>query len=96
MKTNTKLLALSGAVLLAGLISGCATGASTSGSMGMSGMGEMNGGPMDMQAMCQKHQNMMAGKSIAEQQALMDEHMKTMSPEMRARMQAMHANCTVS
>ena len=34
--------------------------------------------------------------ALAAQQALMDGHMKTMSPEMRARMQAMHANCKVS
>ena len=94
MKTNSKLLAVSGAFLVAGLIGGCATGPSTSGSMdGMSGMGA---GQMDMQAMCEKHKSMMAGKSAAEQQAMMNEHMKSMSPEMRTRMQTMHAKCTTS
>lgn len=94
MKTNSNLLALSGAVLLAGLISGCATGASSSNSMG--GMGAMSGGQMDMQAMCGMHKGMMAGKSTSEQQAMMNEHMKSMSPDMRARMQAMHEKCMAS
>ena len=97
MKTNSKLLAVSGAILIAGLIGGCATGASTSGSMGgMGGMSGMGAGQMDMQAMCEKHKSMMAGKSTAEQQAMMNEHMKSMSPEMRARMQTMHEKCNAS
>ena len=93
MKTNSKLLA-SGALLVAGLIGGCATGASTSGSMG--GMGGMGAGQMDMQAMCEKHKSMMAGKSSAEQQAMMNEHMKSMSPEMQTRMKTMHEKCNAS
>ena len=100
MKTNSKLLAASGALLVAGLIGGCATGASTSGSMGgMGGMGGMSGmgaGQMDMQAMCEKHKSMMAGKSSAEQQAMMNEHMKSMSPEMQTRMKTMHEKCNAS
>ena len=91
MKTNSKLLAVSGAFLVAGLIGGCATGPSTSGSMG--GMGA---GQMDMQAMCEKHKSMMAGKSAAEQQAMMNEHMKSMSPEMQTHMKAMHEKCNAS
>ena len=91
MSKNLKFLAVSGAFLLAGLIGGCATGASTSGPM--SGMGA---GQMDMQAMCEKHKGMMAGKSTAEQQAMMSEHMKSMSPEMRTRMQKMHETCKTS
>ena len=94
MKTNLKLSVLSGVVLVAGLIGGCATGTSTSGSMGEKG--GMSGGQMDMQAMCEKHKAMMAGKSTAEQQSMMNEHMKSMSPEMRTRMQAMHAKCATS
>lgn len=94
MKTNSKLLAVSSAFLLAGLIGGCATGASTSGSMGS--MGGMGAGQMDMQAMCEKHRAMMAGKSTAEQQAMMNEHMKSMSPEMRTRMKTMHEKCNAS
>ena len=48
---------------------------------------------MDMAAMCDMHKKEMAGKTAAEQQALMQEHMKSMSPEMRQRMQEMHASC---
>ena len=51
---------------------------------------------MDMPAMCEKHKAMMAGKSPAEQQTMMNEHMKSMSPEMRTRMQAMHEKCPTS
>lgn len=56
----------------------------------------MTGGQMDMQAMCEMHKGMMAGKSTAEQQTMLNEHMKSMSPEMRARMQAMHEKCKTS
>ena len=62
----------------------------------MSGMSGMSGGQMDMQTMCERHKGMMAGKSSVEQQAMMNEHMKSMSPEMRTRMQAMHEKCKVS
>ena len=94
MKTNSKLLAVSGAFLVAGFIGGCATGPSTPGSMGsMGGMSGMGAGQMDMQAMCEKHKSMMAGKSAAEQQAMMNEHMKSMSPEMQTHMKAMHEKC---
>lgn len=88
MKTSVNLLTLSGAVLFAGLVGGCATGASTSGSMG-----GMSGGQMDMQAMCEMHKGMMAGKSSTEQQAMMNEHMKSKPPEMQTRMRAMHEKC---
>jgi hypothetical protein len=94
MKTTSKVLGFSGVLLLVGLIGGCATGASNSGSMG--GMGGTSGGQMDMQAMCEMHKGMMAGKSTAEQQTMMSEHMKSMSPEMRTRMQAMHDKCKAS
>jgi hypothetical protein len=50
-------------------------------------------GAMDMQAHCEMHKKMMSGKSSAEQQAMMQEHMNSMSPEMRQRMQAMHEQC---
>lgn len=97
MKTSFKIPTLSGAVLVAGLVGGCATGASTSGSMGgMSGMSGMSGGQMDMQAMCEMHKGMMAGKSSTEQQAMMNEHMKSKPPEMQARMRAMHEKCKAS
>ena len=97
MKTDSKILSLTGALLLAGLIGGCATGTSSPSSMGnMSGMSGMSGGQMDMQAMCEKHKGMMAGKSPSEQQAMMNDHMKSMSPEMQTRMKAMHEKCTAS
>jgi hypothetical protein len=48
---------------------------------------------MDMKSMCDKHKQMMAGKSRQEQQAMMQEHMKNMSPEMRERMQSMMKQC---
>jgi hypothetical protein len=50
-------------------------------------------GTMDMQAMCEMHKKMMSGKPPAEQQAMMQEHMKSMTPEMRQRAQAMHEKC---
>ena len=97
MKTDSKLLVVTGALFLAGLVGGCTTGASSSGSMGgMSGMGGMGGGQMDMAGMCEKHNAMMAGKSKAEQQTMMNEHMKSMSPEMQTRMKAMHEKCPSS
>ena len=48
---------------------------------------------MDVQAHCEMHRKMMSGKPSAEQQAMMQEHMKSMPPEMRQRMQAMHEQC---
>ncbi len=48
---------------------------------------------MDMQSHCEMHKKMMSGKPSAEQQAMMQEHMKSMTPEMRQKMQAMHEQC---
>ena len=93
MKINLKFFAVSAAFFVAGLVGGCAMGTSSSSSMAdkmyMSGQ-------MDMQTMCEKHKAMMAGKSTVEQQTMMNEHMKSMSPEMRNGMQAMHAKCVTS
>ena len=91
MKAKSKLLSFTAALLLAGLVGGCTTGTSSLSSMG--NMSGMSGGQMDMQAMCEKHKGMMAGKSPAEQQTMMNDHMKSMSPEMQTRMKAMHENC---
>lgn len=91
MKAKSKLLSFTAAFLLAGLVGGCTTGTSSLSSMG--NMSGMSGGQMDMQAMCEKHKGMMAGKSPAEQQTMMNDHMKSMSPEMQTRMKAMHENC---
>lgn len=46
-----------------------------------------------MQSMCAMHQNMMVGKPSAEQQAMMQEHMKSMTPEMHQRMMAKQEQC---
>ena len=62
----------------------------------MGDKGGMSGGQMDMQAMCEKHKGMIAGKSKAEQQTMMNDHMKSMSPEMQTRMKAMHEKCPTS
>ncbi|MEJ7930131.1 hypothetical protein WG922_09105 [Ramlibacter sp. AN1015] len=51
-------------------------------------------GRMDPQAMCEMHKKMMSGKAPAQQQALMQEHMKSMTPEMRQQMQSIHEQCT--
>lgn len=100
MNTKSNLFSVTGALLLAGFIGGCATGTTSPGSMGnmggMGGMSGMSGGQMDPQAMCDRHKSMMAGKSTAEQQAMMNDHMKSMSPEMRTRMQAMYEKCKTS
>ncbi len=48
---------------------------------------------MDMQSHCEMHKKMMSGKPSAERQAMMQEHMKSMTPEMRQKMQAMHEQC---
>jgi hypothetical protein len=77
-------LALS-AVLLLGL-AGCAAPAHKDGA-------HAHSGNMDMQAMCERHKKMMAGRSTAEHEAMRQEHMKTMAPEMRQRMEAMYAQC---
>jgi hypothetical protein len=47
----------------------------------------------DMQAMCEMHGKMMRGKPIAEQQSMMQENVKSVTPEMRQRMLAMHEKC---
>lgn len=93
MKINLKFFAVSVAFFVAGLVGGCAMGTSSSSSMANK---MYMSGQMDMQTMCEKHKAMMAGKSTVEQQTMMNEHMKSMSPEMRNGMQAMHAKCATS
>jgi len=74
-------------LLLAGTLAGCAM-------TGQHGhMDHHASQAMDMKSMCDMHKKEMAGKTAAEQQALMQEHMKSMSPEMRQHMQEMHAQC---
>jgi hypothetical protein len=86
MAAVAKTIPLAASALLLLALTGCATPAHKEGAHAQSGH-------MDMQAMCEKHRKMMAGKSTAEQQAMTQEHMKTMAPDMRQRMEAMHAQC---
>ena len=87
MKLMTRLVPLAATILVAGL-AGCATAPAKTGDHAHATMGSM-----DMQSHCEMHKKMMSGKPSAEQQAMMQEHMKSMTPEMRQRMQAMHEQC---
>lgn len=46
-------------------------------------------GMMDMKSMCAMHHSMIAKKTPEEREAMMNEHMKSMSPEMRRQHMAM-------
>lgn len=83
-----KLIQLLYPVALAGLLAGCAAGAQKSDTHSHATMAAM-----DMQSHCDMHKKMMSGKPSAEQQAMMQEHMKSMTPEMRQKMQVMHEQC---
>lgn len=89
MKPTARLIPLAAATLLVAGLAGCAHGPAKGGDHSHATMG-----PMDMQSHCEMHRKMMAGKPAGEQQAMMQEHMKSMAPEMRQRMQAMHAQCS--
>lgn len=77
-------------ILTAGILAGCVSQgtqpeppAQPAGTAGMGGMGGMSGmGGMgmhrDQASMCTMYRQMMSGKSAAEQQAAMAEHMKSM------------------
>lgn len=78
---------ISSALLVVGL-AGCAAAAQKSNAPAGAEMGTM-----DMQSMCAMHKKMTSGKTPAEQQAMMQEKMKSMTPEMRQRMHAMHEQC---
>lgn len=88
MKPPYLLAPAAASLLLAALLAGCAV------PVGHGHVDHHASHAMDMSAMCDMHRKEMAGKTAAEQQALIEEHMKSMSPEMRQRMQAMHAQCT--
>ena len=62
------------------------------GSTGQMGMMGGAGGQMDMKSMCEMH-NKMSSKTPKERSAMMDEHMKSMSPEMRQRHMEMMQQC---
>jgi len=100
MNTRSSRARLTGALLLTVLLAGCAgTGPhwhqpGTGGAYGgRGGMQDRQGMMMDMQAMCDMHAQQTAGKSPQERQALMDEQMRSMPPEMRQRMQMMLQHC---
>lgn len=88
MNLIPRLATLVSSGLLAAVLGGCAAAPAKSEAHDHATMGGM-----DMQSHCEKHKKMMNGKSTAEQQAMMQEHMKSMAPEMRQRMQAMHEQC---
>ena len=87
MKLISRVIPLVSSALLAAGLAGCAAAPAKSGDHAHATMGAM-----DMQSHCEMHKKMMSGMSSAEQQA-MQEHMKSMAPEMRQRMQAMHEQC---
>jgi hypothetical protein len=79
--------------VLIGLLGGCATSYEAHHRM-HHGDSPMAHGPGAMKdSMCDMRSQMTSGETAAERQAMMDEHMKTMSPEMRKQMQAMHEQC---
>jgi len=89
MKPGFGLLFFAAPALLAVSLVGCAASGAAENHSHASAPHAM----MDMQAMCDMHKQMMSGKSPAERQAMMDDHMKSMAPEMRQHMRMMHEQC---
>lgn len=89
MKLNSRAVLLISSALVAAGLAGCAAAPRKSDAHAHAAMGTM-----DMQSMCEKHKEMMSGKSAADHQAMMQEHMKSTTPEMRQRMQSMHEQCS--
>lgn len=88
MNSPSSKLFLAGILASVVLLAGCANAPSSVASEHRhSAMG-------DPQAMCGMHKREMAGKTAEQRQAMMNEHMKAMTPEMRERMQKMHEQCT--
>lgn len=89
-----KLIQLLSTLAVAGVLGGCAAGPQQGDAHAHSD--HSSTGATEKPAMCAKHQAMMAGKSPGERHGMMQEHMKSMSPEMRQRMQGMqgmHEQC---
>jgi membrane protein insertase Oxa1/YidC/SpoIIIJ len=76
-------------VIGATLIGGCASPAMTHSSDSMQNMSKADG---DMASMCTMHKKMMA-MSPQDRQAMMEQHMKGMSPEMHAKEMEKMKNC---
>ncbi|MDQ6880985.1 MAG: hypothetical protein M3150_02710 [Pseudomonadota bacterium] len=89
----SRLCSFAAPALLLGLFAGCADGARQSDSQTRSSMSGGSSSMMDMQSMCEMHKMMMAGKPTAEHQAMMQEHMKSMTPDKREKMQKMMEQC---
>ncbi len=88
MKLISRVVALGASAPLALGLAGCAAVPAKGADHAHATMGAM-----DMQSHCEMHKKMMSGKPSAEQKAMMQEHMKSMTPEMRQRMHAMHEQC---
>lgn len=85
MKPVSRSVSLCAPLLVAAALVGCASSEP--------GKGGHSHSAMDMKAMCEHHKQMMAGKSPAEHQAMMNEHMKSSPAEMRKHMQMMQEQC---
>lgn len=83
-----RVLAAAGAIALAG----CASPPMGQHSGGMDSM-SMSKSDGDMMAMCDMHKKMMGSMSPQDQKAMMDAHMKDMSPEMRAKHMEQMSHC---
>ena len=77
---NIRTSLLCGALVGLALLGGCASSSMGDPSNSMAGMSKADG---DMTAMCDMHKKMMGSMSPADQKAMMEAHMKDMSPEMR-------------
>lgn len=85
---NSSLVRFAAPAVVALALAGCATP-----QQGHSHRGAAAGpGGNGMHAMCEMQKDM-AGRSDADRSAMMEERMRSMSPEMRKQMQEMMANC---
>ena len=106
MKSKFKFATLVAAIVAAMAMAGCATSqdaehsqhypvtstAQPAGMMSPSASGDQMA-MMDMKTMCDMHKKMMSAKTPEEQKAMMDERMKSMSPEMMKKHMAMMEKC---
>ena len=88
MKLNSRFVPMVSSALFMAALAGCAAAPAKEDAHSHAGMGAM-----DMQSMCEMHKKMMSGTPPAERQAMMQEHMKSMTPEMQQKMHAMHEQC---
>lgn len=109
MTIKSRIPALFAAIVASMALAGCATTtenarhrqhhpAAASASTTATASPGMHHGQMEMmmhdpKAMCEMHKKMMSGKTPEEQKAMMDERMKSMSPEMMKKHHAMMAEC---